>query len=268
MSGIRFPEFLSSLEPTRYPFTSTASLTNGQVMVLEGTFLDAHLYAVTGTSRYYISRVVVRSTGFTIVIGDSGSAERLFGTVLFPITTAVVALTDVYGRSGGVLVSEPTRLALIAAWGVGTHTFERTQLEFAVTCQMPIPDPGVTGFRLETGEIVSGQVWWVGDDGVVLSPEETEDAQGNPVTLVRADVVGDPLYLQRLCDPTTLFEPVNPIRTIRVQNEGVTLFECSPSEQGNIHLQMNDSLAADAALRIRTTPEGIVIEVEGSTPGA
>jgi hypothetical protein len=29
---------------------------------------------------------------------------------------------------------------------------------------------------------------------------------------------------------------------------------------------MNDSLAADAALRIRTTPEGIVIEVAGSTP--
>ena len=268
MSGIRFPEFLQSLESTRYPFNATASLSNGRVTLLEGTLLDAHLYAVTGTNRYYISRVEVTSGGFTLVIGDSGGADRLFGVVTFPITEAVVRLTDVYGRSGGLLVSEPARLALISAWGVGTHTFERTQTEFCVTCQMPIPDPGVTGFRLENGQVVSGKVWWLGDDGVILSTEDTQDAQGNSVPQIRADVVGDPLYLQRLCEPTTLFEPINPIRLIRVKNQGELLFECAPSEQGNIHLQMNDSLAADAALRIRTTPEGIIIEVAGSTPEA
>jgi len=29
---------------------------------------------------------------------------------------------------------------------------------------------------------------------------------------------------------------------------------------------MNDALAADAALRVRTTAEGIVLTVEGNTP--
>ena len=42
-SDIRYPEFIKSLEQTKYPFVPTASLSNGSVFFLEGTFLDAHL---------------------------------------------------------------------------------------------------------------------------------------------------------------------------------------------------------------------------------
>jgi hypothetical protein len=264
MAGIRHPEFIRELEGTRYPFVATASLSNGKDTFLEGTFLDAHLYSVLGTQRYYISRILVTSSQMTIIIGDENEAERLTGKVSMPIDTDVIQLADTYGRPGGILVSEPARLSLLAAWGIGEHRFEQKQTEFCVTCQMPVPDPGVTAIRLSGGELLSGKVWLVGEDGVVLRTEFAEDKKGNVVELLRIDVVGDPLFLQRLCNPEALFAAVNPVRVIRIK-QGDYIYECEPDDQGNFSMQMNDSLVADAALRLRTTPEGIVIAVEGST---
>lgn len=260
---INHPEFRDELENTKYPFVPTASLSNNLVSFVEGTFLDAHIYAVTGTSRYYISKVVVTSSSVEVVIGDSNESERLTGTVAIPVTASSVPLKDEYNRSAGILVSEPVRLALLASWGVGEHTFEQDQTEFCVTCCMPVPEVGVTGLRLETGELLSGKVWLMGGDGVVIRKTQKENKQGETVDLIQMDVVGDPLALQRLCNSEDLFTPVNAIRTIRVI-QGDTEFECDADQVGNFSIQMNDSLASDAALRIRTTPEGIVFNVEGS----
>lgn len=265
MSDIRYPEFLASLENTKYPFIATASLSNGNVSFLEGTFLDAHLYSVDNGKRYYISKITVESSRCLLTIGDDEDAARLTGEIAIPGITANVRLSDAHGRPGGILVSAPDRLSVLSAWGVGVHTFDRGQTEFCVTCQMPIPDPGVTGFRLENGDVVSGRVWFVGDDGVVLSTAVAVDKNGNTFDRLQINVVGDPLFLQRLCTSENLFVPVNPVRTLRIVN-GNYSFDCLPDEHGNFNIQMNDSLAADAALRIRTTVEGIVFEVEGSTP--
>jgi hypothetical protein len=263
MDNVRFPEFIRSLEDTKYPFIPTASLSNGQVSFLEGTFLDAHIYSVAGSGRYYISQAVVQSDSVTLYIGDASDPFRLSGEIALPSSSASVQLKDAYGRPGGILVSEPDRLALMSAWGLGTHRFSLNQTEFCVTCQMPIPDPGVSGFRLPTGEILSGSVWFIGEDGVVLRPEPSTDKNGNPILLLRVDVVGDPLYLQRLCESEDLFTPVRAVRFLRI-TDGNYSYLCTPDAYGNFNLQMNDALAADAALRIRTTTEGIVFEVEGS----
>lgn len=265
MDTIRFPEFLPSLENTKYPFIHTAALSNNIVSFLEGTFLDAHLYATTSIGRYYLSKVVVKSDRFTIYVGDSAMPELLSTTLAIPLTTGVIQLKDIYGRPGGVLVSEPDRLAIIPMWGVGTHTFERNQTEFCVTCQVPIPDPGVTGLRLESGEILSGTVWLIGEDGVVIRNEMEYDQNGNLKYKLRIDVVGDPLYRQSLCTDNDLYVPINPIRNIRVIN-GDTSYDCSPDANGNFNIQMNNALTEDAALRIETIPEGIVFAVKGSTP--
>lgn len=266
MSDIRYAEFLASLETTKYPFIPTASLSNGEVSFLEGTFLDAHIYPIGGSGRYYISQVTVTSTSFTLFVGDNTNAQLLSSTVTLPITTESLRLTDVYGRPGGILVSSIERLSLMSAWGLGIHTFEQKQTEFCVTCEMPVPDPGVTGFRLPSGEILTGRVWLVGSDGVILHVEpSTTDKNGNLLHIIRIDVVGDPLFLQRLCSDASLFTPVNPIRKLNIVN-GNTVYTCSPDAHGNFSLQMNDALAPDAALRVRTTVDGIVINVEGSTP--
>ena len=266
MAEIRHPEFIKELEGTKYPFTPTSTLGNGEVSLLEGTLLDAHIYAVTGTSNYRITSIIVSSSKIVINIGDTVESARITGEIALPVSSGTIKLTDIHNRSAGVLVSEPVRLGLIAAWGVGTHTFDSGQLEFCITCCMPVPDAGVTAIRLPSGEILSGKVWLVGEDGIVFQKTSTTNKSGQTVDLLEINAVGDPLFLQRLCNPEDAFSPVQPVRKIRVQDSnGDTLYDCDADDIGNFNIQMNDSLAADAALRVRTTPEGIVFQVEGTS---
>lgn len=265
MTGIRHPEFIKSLENTTYPFVPSATLTNGTDILLEGTFLDAHFYAPAGAGRYYLSKVENTSSRIKLTVGDRSTDNRMTGTLSLPVVDSFIRFTDEFGRPSGLLVSDPTRISLMTAWGIGDHLFSRDDTEFCVTCQVPVSDPGVTGLRLPDGEILTGKIWLVGEDGVILTTETITNSDGESVTAITPNVVGDPLYLQRLCNPEDLFVPVNPVRGIRVVNDGYT-YDCEPDEQGNFNIQMNDSLAADAALRVRTTPEGIVVTVEGTTP--
>ncbi len=265
MAQRRHPEFIDSFESTKYPFVPTATLSNGTSSYLEGTFLDAHFYATAGSESYYISSVTNTASDITILIGDLTAADRLTGTVNLPIVDSDVRFVDTNGRPGGVLISEPSRLAVLSSWGVGEHKFSKNQTEFCVTCQVPSANLGVTGIAA-SGGVVSGKVWLLGEDGVVLSSEQKTNSEGKTIEIIRVDVVGDPQFLQRLCESDNLFEPVRPIKTIRVCDNTGFCYDCTPDEQGNFNLQMNDSLAADTALRIRTTPEGIVVLVEGSTP--
>jgi hypothetical protein len=263
MTDIRHPELLRSLRTTKYPFTPTSSLSNGSVFFVEDTFLDAHIYSVAGSGRYYISQVTVQSDKFTIYVGNIDNPLLLSGTVSLPVSATSIRLTDSYGRPGGVLITTPERIALLSTWGVQTHTFELSQTEFCVTCQVPFSNNGVNGIRTNSTDLVSEKVWLVGEDGVVLRTDNYVDKSGNNVNVIRVDIVGDPLNLQRLCNPADLFVPINPIRIIRVVNGDYT-YDCEPDEQGNFNIQMNEGLVSDPALRIRTTPVGIVFSVEGS----
>ena len=263
MTGIRHPEYIDSLESTKYPFIPTASLSNGDATLLEGTFLDASIYAVAGAGRYYISSVVVTSGSITIHVGDPSQSRLLTGEIPLPISVASVPLVDSFGRSGGILVSDPSRLSLMSAWGIGTHNFELRDTEFCVGCQILISDPGVSGIRLPDGSVVTGKVWIVGDDGVQVSAESYLDAEGSVTDAIRIDIVGDPLFLQRSCSSQENYAPISAVRTIRVV-DAVQEYDCEADDTGNFNLQMNNSLAEDAALRIRSTDRGIYIGVEGS----
>jgi len=266
MTGIRHPEFLNSLENTTYPFVANATLTNGTDSLLEGTILDAHLYATEGSGRYYLSLVEITSSSITLTIGDLSTTAVMSGTISLPVTDSVVRFFDLFGRPSGILISDPARLSLVASWGLGVHRFSKEDTEFCITCQVPVSDPGVTGLRLPDGEIITGKIWLLGEDGVVITTENITMPSGETVTAIKPNVVGDPLFLQRLCNPDELFTPISPVRIIRIVN-GDDTYDCLPDEQGNFNIQMNDNLAADAALRVRTTPEGVVVTVEGTTTG-
>lgn len=264
MAAIRFPEFLASLENTNYPFVPAASLSNGTVSFFEGTFLDAHIYPVDGNGRYYLSRVVVETAAIAFYVGDIQSPFRLSATLPLPTGQETVQLIDDSGRPGGVLVSSGTRLAIFAGWGTGTYDFERQQTEFAVTCCVPVPDPGVTGVRPVGYQAASGRVWLLGENGVVLDASSAVDSTGAAYEVVTVHIVGDPLYLQRLCAPEDTFTPVNPVRAIRVLSSTED-YTCYPDTRGSFNIQANAGLVARPALRVRTTPQGIVVKAEGSS---
>jgi hypothetical protein len=271
MAKFRHPQWRNEWDATKYPFADGVSLQNAAGdMLLEGTFIDAHLYPIGGAEGLFLSRVDISSRAVTIVVGDANTDELATGEFLTNDPDAgTIKLEDAYGRPAGILVSERSRLGIMQAWGVGSHAFTRADTEFAVTCCMPTPEIGVRGIMLEDGSLFTGPVWIVGDDGVVVR-HEAVTVPGKcgvaPAThnVIRIDVVGDPLFRRRLCESQELFNTPNPIRKIRVVN-GVQEFEVLPDAGGNVTIQMNDGLVPDPAMRIRQTREGLIFETMGTS---
>jgi hypothetical protein len=264
---ILFPEWRKQNETTKYPFSERATLTSraGKIL-LEGTFLDANLYPIGGTAGLYLSKVIVTHATVTIYVGNEGTSELCSTTfsILSPPVTLI--LRDVYDRPAGVLISAEYRLGVFQALGVGTHIFERSSTEFAATVCVPVPEQGVRGILLDDGTFLTGDVWLVGDDGVVLRKQLITQNNicggGIPCTVIRVDIVGDPLYRRRLCNPQSLFTTVNPIKTMRFISDNMT-FDCA-SLDGNITIGVNNAAATDTILRITNTETGLKISVAGS----
>ncbi len=263
-----FQEWRRQNEATRYPFADVSTLANAEGRVLvEGTFLDAALYPIGAGVGLFLSSVVVTHTDVTLLLSTSAGVAAT-GNFKLISPPDVIDLFDAYGRPAGVLVSESRRLGLFQAWGVGTHEFTAAQTEFAATCVFPTPEVGVRGIRLETGETFTGDVWLVGDDGVVLRMERLEipvsgTNETRRVNAIRVDVVGDPLFRRRLCMPRELFSTPSFVKAIRFKSPDDD-FTCGPDAAGNVRLVANNDLAGDSVLRISTTPDAIVVWAVGS----
>lgn len=270
MSRTLFPEWRKQNEPTKYPFSERATLISGTGRVItEGTFLDAALYPIGAASGLYIASVEIDFQKVVLTLGTPGQPEVATGEFELVDPPDQVAFYDPYGRPAGVLVSEGRRLGLFQTWGVGAHEFLPAETEFAATCVFPTPEVGVRGIRLETGELFVGDVWLVGDDGVVLSTSQAEipvpgTCLTRSVTQIRVDVVGDPLFRRRLCQPRDLFSTPRFVQAIRVLGPNME-FDALPDASGNLRLTPLNDLASDTVLRIGPSPEGgIEISAAGS----
>ena len=144
MANIRHPEWRESLEDTNYPFEDGASLANSNGAVIDhAVFLDASLYPVGGTGRYYLSRIVNTNTLVTIYVGDDEQQERAQASFSVNNVPNILRLVDAYGRPAGLLVSEALRLISLKAMGVGPHEFSITQTPFVVSVCVPMPEIGM-----------------------------------------------------------------------------------------------------------------------------
>jgi len=264
---ILFPEWRKQNETTKYPFSEVATLTNRQgKIILEGIFIDANLYPIGGRVGLYLTKIIVTHSTVTLYIGNEGNTELCTTSfsILNPPTS--LDLVDTYSRPAGFLVSATDRLSAFQTLGIGTHIFERNHTEFAATVCVPTPEIGIRGFLLDDGTLLTGDVWLIGTDGVVLRKTtiEQDTGYGSTVTrdVIRVDIVGDPLYRRRLCDPQALFNTVNPVRSMRFISDNLT-FECAPST-GNISIGVNNAAATDTILRITNTESGIKIGAAGA----
>jgi hypothetical protein len=145
-----------------------------------------------------------------------------------------------------VLISEPLRLAQFGAWNNGIHTFARRATEFCASCVIPTPEIGVRGILTEDGDLLTGDVWIVGDNGITV--RELEDGQ------IRVDIPGDPLFVRKQCGPLELFEPPIFIETIN---------NCPPDENGDFRIEANDHDNRSTIMRIVHTDDGLKIEAVG-----
>jgi hypothetical protein len=237
------PEWRNENSDSQYPFADTASLTSRDKIVLPPDLLvDASVFAIGGGPRAYISSLVVANRLVTIWVGDAAQAQRASGSFDPLAPPALVALADAYGRPAGLLVSDPLQLAAAQSWPPGVHTFDVGTTEFVASCTIATPEPGVRGLAAAAGLLLTGDVWLVGEDGVVIGLDESDGT-------VRVDVVGDPLFARRQCAPLGLFNTPRFVRTIN----GVP-----PGPDGDFQLAVAPVSAADTIMRIIPEPPNTV----------
>lgn len=222
---IRHPEWRDSHATTKYPFMDSATLVSddGEV-ILEGVFLDASLYPFGAAKGLYIASIertienkliitLVDSSGFdqcsaSFVLDDLNTISQedmafsQVGKFTSPCSDLsdedddyLLRFVDTKGYSAGIVVANLTMLKTFVGWSIGVHRFSTDATEFAASVVVPTPDVGVRGFELSNGDIVVGEVWLYGEQGITLGC--STDTYGNQV--VRVDIVGDPLFVRANC---------------------------------------------------------------------
>lgn len=268
MPNILDPEWRASLAPTNYPFADTASLTNSEGdFIPQGMLLDASLYLIGAQSRLYISQITI--TAPTVTFSFSDTSKQTIATASFPLLDppAGLQVLDNYGRPGGLLVADPANLAVLQSWSPGSHVFLLGSTEFAARVVIPTPEIGLRGFQLADGSVFTGDVWFVGGDGVVLSHgvalvETGFQAEPTELQFLRIDIVGDALYLRQQCTGPNLFVTTNFLRVLRLQR-GCDFIDLVPDANGNIDVTGGSHLASDTVLRVRPTSSGLLVETIG-----
>ena len=247
---ILYPQFRDEQAASRYPFTDTATLvsTAGTLSIDSALFIDAVFFPIGAAAQLYISSIVVSADTVTINIGDPNTTNLLSGAyaVLSPPTNGTVTFSDAYGRPAGALVATKIGLANFASRDIGTYSFTRAATEFVASVVIPANEPGVRALMPATGELMAGDIWLVGDQGVFLRWEA-------PNT-IRVDVIGVPLYKRFLCEPYGSFPTKKFLKTIN---------NCPPDEYGNFTITATNQAVADTVLRVYPRDGSLVIDTVG-----
>lgn len=243
-------EWRDEVKPTKYPFTDESSLTTSDNLLFDQTSVyDASFYILGWSSRLYITSIEVYSDPNKVAkinIGDASTPKAAWAIIDPLDIQEVIRFEDKMGRSAGLMVVDPIALAFIQTWGIGVHNM-RANAEFAPTVVTPMPSNYVTAIKDSEGNHVDGDVWLIGENGVVLRTE------GNNI---RVDIVGDPLFKRRE------YENVNDFPTPRFIK---TINDIPPDDNGDFKIVVGNFLASDTILRLYPDPSlpGIRVELVG-----
>lgn len=236
-----FPEFRDEQLASRYPFADDATLTNGTVSIPPQVFLDAALHLVGASAAVYLQSVQITPSGVTFVVKSlTGVAEASASVDLATFEGDLLHLADARGMAAGVLVVDPESLAVFGTWLFGSYEFQASQATFAAGVTMPVPAVGVRTVAAVDGTKLTGDVWLVGDRGVVFREE---------AGCVRVDIIGDPLFVRQLCDPLELFHTPRLLQTIN---------DCGPDAYGNFQLSIRDDRVPTTAVRLFADQDGVL----------
>lgn len=253
MAGTRiiFPQFRDEQGDSRYPFVDTASLKSVDAVFEIGreAFIDAVIHTINGENGAYISSVTVTAQTVTIWIGDSAASKICSAT--FPTvggqTITELTLIDTYGRPAGLLIVDGVEISKFAGWPLGDHRFAVNAAQFVASVVIPAKEPGVRAVLPATKELMTDDIWLIGDRGVIIR------AEGDHV--IRVDITGEPLFDRFLCEPIDKFTPPTFVKTIN---------GCSPDIYGNFLITASNLQVNDPALRVYPQNNALVIDMLGA----
>lgn len=234
----------------RYPFADGAGLKSSSGFVFPmGGIVDAVIQLVGAGAAVYMSSIEVNPRLVRIWFGDAVRSKRASG-LFDPLNIPeVIDLVDEYGEPAGLLVFDQLTMAELQTWSTKEHPFSLAQSEMAPAVVISLPHAGITGVLLEDGTLLAGDIWLVGEDGVVIRDEEGT---------IRVDVVGEPLHRRKLCVPEELFSTPKFVTSIN----GVL------SLDGRFSISEGENLTADNALRVVVRDGTLVFEVQGRSAGS
>lgn len=250
-------------EKIKYPFADTATLLNSTGDVIpDALFLDGILHPIGGDSSLFISKIEILATTvvfwFSCEITDICSATFSKSSV-----PSVLQVLDAYDRPAGKLVADASLLTSVASWPLGDHLFADTATGISPSAILPMPEVGVRGLVLESGEIFSGPVTLVGEDGVYFRTED-RIVSGEIVPVVMVDASGDPLFLRKSCEEEAAIGAAalddGPfLKTINGE---------APDDDGNFIIFPGNELVEDTVVRITPSGNGLVVNLVGSKVNA
>lgn len=247
---ILFPQFRDEQSDSRYPFADTATLvsTNGSVRFTNSIFTDAAFFIIGAGARVHLSAVAVTAQTVTLTVAsDENGVEcsASFDIAAIP-QDGLLTFFDIYGRAAGRLLSAYEKLALFTTWDIGVYLFSAAATEFVSGVVMPANESGVRGIMTANQELLTNNLWLVGDAGVQLSVIDGHT--------IRVDIIGEPLFKRFICEPNTAFPAKKFLKTIN---------GCGPDEYGNFTITAtNHNAPADDDTVLRVYPQHGTIVVD------
>lgn len=151
----------------KYPFSDAAECGNGSCVILPGAIVDARLY-VPGRDSAAVWLSEIDESGKLHFSDEDG--EFAVAAYAAQASTAVpVTFTGDGGPLPGGVVAFGGKPAVSALLSYGGATFTRAQGELAPNAVVHLGLPGVTGFLLDDGNVVSGKVRFRGSNGAAVS---------------------------------------------------------------------------------------------------
>lgn len=250
MPDVLFRDFRDENALSKYPFADTADLVSTDGFALApDVFVDATLYPIGGHAQLAITKIAISLQVVTITLGDPITTNLATAVFSLQDLQEIIPFTDAYGRPAGILVADTVALAMLQSWPAGEHKFLRGTAEFVASCCVPQPAAGVRGILTDADELFTGDVYLIGEDGVVLR----EISEG----VIQVDVVGDPLFVRRTCDPVALFATPRFLKTLN---------NIPPDEYGNFSIDVAADQVDTPAMRIYAQDERtLVFKMIGST---
>jgi len=243
----------SNVGNTNYPFADNATMVSRNGMVVAKTvFLDARVYAPNSGALQFIKSMRLVSGALLVEIADTSG---VIATGTYPGSGAVIPLYDKYGRDVGVLYGDPDGISGLSP-GDTRVEFDVGALPFVSSVLVPQVQPVVRGIYVKEDELLSGDVWLIGEDGVVLTASEDT---------ISVNIVGDHFFIRKLCaSELPAFRPGRPLKTLIINEGGSFLGNLIPNVYGNVFLRPGRDLADDNIIRINPIKYGLQIEVLGN----
>jgi hypothetical protein len=241
-----------------YPFTDYSTFTSVSSTKIPPTvFIDANVYTIGGGVRQYISRIRLTATKLVVDVSDV-SGVLCTGELDVSTGSNKIVLKDTLGRIVGLLLGNAEASRFIGAIPEGEHLFDENGMEFVASCVSPQPQQVIEGILTEEEDLLAGDVWLVGKDGVIL------DWDADKLAIV-IHLVGDPLFRKRNCDDGNgTFANSIPLQALTFVTDLHTSVKIKPDEFGNVRFMTGSNQNSANVLRVEKLTNGIRLKAIGN----